>query len=62
MPFVNTSDPCKLMCSLFNQRPTEKAVAIDGTPCLSSGVCVDGTCVVSSFKLAIYVHLYYFVY
>ena len=43
------------MCSLFSQRSTEKAIAIDGTPCLSSGVCVDGTCVVRNFKLAIYI-------
>ena len=52
-PFINTSDPCKLMCALPNKKPIEKAIAIDGTPCSSDGVCVDGTCVVSNVKVCI---------
>ena len=49
MPFNDSSNPCKLMCILPGQKPEEKAIAIDGTPCLSSGICVDGTCVVSYY-------------
>ena len=52
MPFIDSSNPCKLMCMLPGQKPKEKAIAIDGTPCLSSGICVDGTCVVSYYKAA----------
>ena len=37
------------MCMLPGQKPVEKTTAIDGTPCLSNGICVDGTCVVSYY-------------
>ena len=39
------------MCILPSQKPVEKATAIDGTPCLSSGIYVDGTCVVSYINI-----------
>ncbi|XP_065916635.1 papilin-like [Dysidea avara] len=45
-PFINKSDPCKLLCSAPGKSPVQKdLVAIDGTPCPSSGVCVAGECV-----------------
>ena len=50
MPYINTSNPCILMCASPGQTPVEKAVAIDGTPCSSNGVCVHGMCVVSCFN------------
>ena len=46
--FTNPSDPCKLMCGLPGELPVEKGTVIDGTPCGVSGVCVAGTCIVSS--------------
>ena len=45
--FINESDPCKLMCSSPRQHPIKKGLVVDGTPCLTGGVCVDGDCVVS---------------
>ncbi|XP_065895663.1 A disintegrin and metalloproteinase with thrombospondin motifs 17-like [Dysidea avara] len=45
--FVNESNPCKLMCSSPGQHPVKKGLVVDGTPCLSGGVCVDGDCVCS---------------
>ena len=50
-PLTDISNPCKLMCILPSQKPVEKATAIDGTPCLSSGIYVDGTCVVSYINI-----------
>ena len=40
------------MCMLPGGEPVEKATVIDGTPCLSGGICVDGTCVVSHINPA----------
>lgn len=50
VPFINTSDPCKLICMLPGQQPVDKGTAVDGTLCLSDSICIDGTCVVSYFK------------
>ena len=47
VPFIDESDPCKLMCSPQGKHPEEKGTVVDGTPCLSGGVCVGGNCVVS---------------
>jgi len=47
MSFINESDPCKLLCSSLGEKPMMKGLVVDGTPCSSSGVCVDGQCVVS---------------
>lgn len=44
IPFNDTS--CKLMCMLPGDKPVEKETAVDGTPCLSGGICVDGMCIV----------------
>ncbi|XP_065916641.1 papilin-like isoform X2 [Dysidea avara] len=46
MPFINKSDPCKLLCSAPGQSPAQKGLVVDGTRCSSSsGVCVVGECV-----------------
>jgi len=50
MSFTNESDPCKLLCSSPGENPVLKRLVVDGTPCSSSGVCVDGQCVVSYEK------------
>ena len=47
VPFIDESDPCKLMCRSQEQNPDEKGTVVDGTPCLTGGVCVGGDCVVS---------------
>ena len=39
-----------MICTLPGQNPVEKGIVIDGTPCLSDSICVDGMCVVSCFK------------
>ena len=31
---------------LPGDKPVEKETAVDGTPCLSGGICVDGMCIV----------------
>ena len=50
-PFVNKSDPCKLLCSSLGQSPIQKGLVVDGTSCSSDGVCVSGECVVSKEHL-----------
>ncbi|XP_065887872.1 papilin-like [Dysidea avara] len=45
IPFINKTDPCKLLCSSPGQKLVENGLVVDGTSCLSSGVCVDGECV-----------------
>jgi len=47
MPFIDESDPCKLQCSSSEEKPMMRGLVVDGTPCSSSGVCVNGQCVVS---------------
>ena len=48
VPFINASYPCKLMCGQPKELPVERGTAVDGTSCGVSGVCVAGTCIVSS--------------
>ena len=45
------------MCMLPGGEPVEKATVIDGTPCLSGGICVDGTCVVSHINPATHTYV-----
>ena len=51
IPFINKTDPCKLLCSSPGQEPVKKGLVVDGTSCPSSGVCVDGECVVSYVEI-----------
>ena len=48
MSFIDESDPCKLMCASPGQHPLVKGLVVDGTSCLTGGVCVGGDCVVST--------------
>ncbi|XP_065902588.1 papilin-like [Dysidea avara] len=45
IPFINKTDPCKLLCNLPDQKPVENGLVVDGTSCLSNSICVDGECV-----------------
>ena len=36
------------MCASPGQHPVEKGLVVDGTSCLTGGVCVGGDCVVST--------------
>ena len=49
IPFINASNPCKLICTSPSQKPIEVGTVTDGTPCSSSGICIEGTCFVSCF-------------
>ena len=40
------------MCGLPGELPVEKGTTVDGTPCGVSGICIEGTCVVSSYFLS----------
>ncbi|XP_065902565.1 A disintegrin and metalloproteinase with thrombospondin motifs 7-like isoform X2 [Dysidea avara] len=45
IPFINKTDPCKLLCNSPDQKLVENGLVVDGTSCLSNSICVDGECV-----------------